>query len=95
MVKEQRFIFDVQDIKSLIYVCPHCKQEVVCELDGEYHPGSHCVSCSETLQKQGNGIDPNFTLLTNLRYVLRMKDARVKVRFVVPYSEVNQATNAL
>ena len=67
MVKEQRYIFDVQDIKSLIYACPHCGQEVVCELKGDYQPGSHCVSCSQSLQGNSNGIDPNFTLLTNLR----------------------------
>ena len=87
MVKEQRFIFDVQDIKSLIYACPHCGQEVVCKLKGDYQPGSHCVSCSQSLQGNSNGIDPNFTILINLRRVLKMSDPPVRVRFVVPDAE--------
>ena len=95
MVKEQRYIFDIQDIKSLIYACSHCGQEVVCELKGDYHPGSHCVSCRQSLQGNSNSFDPHFTLLTNLRSVLKMSDPPVRVRFVVPDSKVNQATNAL
>ena len=86
MVKEHQYIFDVDDIKSLIYVCVQCGQEVVCKLEGEFRPGEHCENCRESLSATNmiQGIDPNYTLLINLRSVLKTSDTRVKIRFVVP-----------
>ena len=86
MVKEHRYVFDVADISSLIFTCQNCGQEVVCKLEGEFSPGDHCVSCSESLSTTNtkNGIDPHHTLLINLRRVLKVSDASVKVKFVVP-----------
>ncbi len=85
MVKERRYVFDLQDIASLIYACSHCGQEVVCKLDSPYEPATHCVSCNERLApNRADGIDPNRTLLVNLRRVLKVADPSVRVRFVVP-----------
>ena len=84
MVKEHRYLFDVADIRGIVYSCPHCKQEVVCKLDGEYAPGDTCVSCGQPLAPRvSSGINPARTLLTNLRYLLRMQDPTARVQFVV------------
>ena len=85
MVKERRYLFDVRDISSIVFACLNCKQEVVCKLDGEYSPGGICVSCGQPLAAPvPGGINPARTLLTNLRYLLRMSDPTARVQFVVP-----------
>lgn len=87
MVKERRYVFDVSDIDSLIYACANCGQEIVCKLDGQYAPGATCVSCQSQLlmTRTANGtVDPRYTLLMNLRNVLRVQDPATRIRFVVP-----------
>lgn len=85
MVKERRILFDVTDITGIVYSCLNCKQEVVCKLDGEYAPAITCVSCGHPLASSSDaGLNPARTLLTNLRYLLRMQDPTARVQFVVP-----------
>ena len=35
MVKEHRYVFDVEDITKLIYTCPHCDMEVSYPIEGK------------------------------------------------------------
>lgn len=87
MVKERRYVFDIQDLSSLIYACPHCGHEAVCSLQHETHPPARCGSCEERLMVPDhvNGIDPAITLLQNLRKLLgKPAPGRVRVRLVVP-----------
>ena len=86
MVKERRYVFDVQDISSVIYACNNCGQETVCKLDDRYRPPRDCPCCSRPLMptSQESGLDPNEVLLTNLRSVLRLDNPSVRFRFVVP-----------
>ena len=88
MVKERRYLFDVADITGIVYSCLHCKQEVVCKLDGEYAPADTCVSCGQPLAPLVTaGINPARTLLTNLRHLLRMQNPTARVQFVVPETD--------
>ena len=86
MVKEHRYVFDVSDIASLLYVCKNCGQEVACKLDGMYQPSQHCSSCREPLNMGDShqGTDPNYTVLTELRRIQKMTNPGVQLRFVVP-----------
>ena len=94
MVKERRYVFDVGDISSLVFTCQNCKQEVVYPLDSDYKPHNRCQSCGEDLLTPTivDGIDPNITLLINIRRILKLADPKVRLRFVVPYT--NRGTDA-
>ena len=80
-------MFDVQDISSVIYACPHCGYEAVCAIKGKSLPPTHCGSCNKplTVPDQQNGLDPSVTQLHNLRALLKKTAPdRVRFRFVVP-----------
>ena len=89
MVKEHRYVFDVSDIASLLYVCSNCGEEVACKLDGEFQPG-RCSSCDSLLFKEDpfHGKDPDYTdpynmVLSELRRIQKVTNPRVQLRFVV------------
>ena len=89
MVKDRRYVFDVDDISSIIYACPHCGHEVVCKLDSQYEPGSNCHNCRSPILAANpeTGRNPALTFLHNLRWVLGMPKGGVRVRVVVPYQD--------
>ena len=86
MVRERRYLFDVEDIVSVLYVCTQCQQETAYRVDGEYRAAMQCGSCgADLLMRQvGGALDLHDTLLTTLRQLMRLDSPRVKVRFVVP-----------
>ena len=84
MVTERRYLFEIQDISTLIYTCSQCNHEVHCQLSENYVPDRCCPSCSNDLVvPQSDLIDPNEALLRNLRHVLSLKSPRVKLKLVV------------
>ena len=83
MVKEHLYVFDVQDIREIAYVCPQCGHKMVCSVKGEQKPGERCASCNKQLMMPDEeGINLNVTFLSNLRRVLMSNS--VKIRLVVP-----------
>ena len=85
MVKEHRYLIDMQDIDSLVFTCTKCQHEVVCKLDGTFSPADYCVSCRGPLADTGKtGPHPARELLTNIRRLLRTADPTVNVRLVIP-----------
>lgn len=84
MVTERRYVFEVEDISGLGYICPSCKTETVFSIKGCYEPNTHCSSCSEALMPPNmDRQDLNITVLKNLRALLRF-DSQVRLRFIVP-----------
>ena len=94
MVKEHRYIFDAEDISSLVYACHHCKNEVVVRVNGEGKPGKKCSSCGESIMEPAfDSIDPNITILLNLRTLLMARaTSKVQLRFVVPDPNAEEET---
>ena len=93
MVKEHRYVFDVSDIASLLYVCSNCGEEVACKLDGDFEP-SRCSICKSLLFKEAptQGTDPKYTdpnhmVLKELRRIQKATDPQVQLRFVVSNSD--------
>ena len=94
MVKEHRYVFDVSDIASLLYVCSNCGEEVACKLDGDFEP-SRCSICKSLLFKEApfqgtdpKHTDPNHMVLRELRRIqkeTKQKETkpRVQLRFVL------------
>ena len=89
MVKEHRYVFDVSDIASLLYVCSKCGEEVACKLDGEFQP-SKCSRCETLLFTEApfqttdsKYTDPNHMVLKELRRIQKATKPQVKLRFVV------------
>ena len=87
MVKEHRYVFDVSDIASLLYVCLMCGEEAACKLDGEFQP-IKCSSCgaplfAEDSFHENNPNNPNYTVLRELRRIQKVTNPRVQLRFVV------------
>ena len=98
MVKEHRYVFDVSDIASLLYVCSNCGEEVACKLDGDFEP-SRCSICKSLLfsetpfpAKELKHTDPNHMVLRELRRIqkeTKQKETKpqVQLRFVVSNSD--------
>ena len=83
MVKERRYVFDVSDINSLLYVCSNCGQEVAYKLENECQPREHC-SCNVLKSENASGTaDPNAMVLMWLRRTQKVTEPRVTLRFVV------------
>ena len=81
MVKEHRYVFDVEDITKLIYTCPHCDMEVSYPIEGKFNPSTDCSSCSQPFMER---TDPNIRFLYNLRGLLKLSKPRVRLSIVVP-----------
>ena len=93
MVKERRYVFDVSDITSLLYVCSECGQEVACKLENVFQPSENCSSCNAFLKTEDSSApDPSYMVLMQLRRIQKVTKPRVQLRFVVsdPDIFVNQ-----
>ena len=93
MVKEHRYLFDLEDISSLIYTCNKCGHEAVCKIDGDFAPTPHCAGCRNPILKPNvDGIDARVTFLINLRHVLDLMkaDKSVRLRLTVPDSPLSE-----
>ena len=59
-------------------------------LEGKHEPESHCTACGNNLMAPTEqGVDPNLTLLRNLRAVRRVVNPSVAFRFVIPDPDVS------
>ena len=84
MMKEHRYVFDLEDITKLIYTCPHCDMEVSYPIEGEFGPRStDCSSCSQPfMESSTNRANPNIAFLYNLRALLKLPKPRVRLSIV-------------
>ena len=93
MVKEHRYVFDLEDITKLIYTCPHCDMEVSYPIQGKFEPSTHCSSCSAPfMERSMNQRDPNITFFYNLRALLelsKLKPSKTHVRLSIVASDPN------
>ena len=48
MVKECRYLVDLQDVDSLVYTCTECGHEHICKLTGSYAPTRTCANCNKS-----------------------------------------------
>ena len=89
MVKERRYVFDPEDIESVLYCCPHCGHESGFKVNGKEHtPTGHCAACNASNMPAtlNDGVDPGITFIVNLRKLLnaqRSPAKRVRVRLIV------------
>ena len=89
MVREDRLVLDIEDIRAVEFDCPSCGHECIYPLRGSSCPGPKCSSCGETLTDDFKLRRPDYKseLLHLLRKILSEKRPVVKARLVVTANE--------
>ena len=74
MVKENRVLYDIQDLEGLTCYCTACKQEVLYRLNGPAKLPSKCPLCHADWYDDMQREVPEVVLLNTFRYIYNRKE---------------------